>query len=195
MTTERQRLANRRNAQRSTGPKTKSGRKTAGQNALKHGLSSSVRTGADTEQIKQIKHLLQEEISSLESAENTALKIWEYEKTEEYMRALALREFAGPGLIDHGALEQAHQEAIQLAIISVLQERQLKRPGLSKAEKEQIKVLIQSLKFLTRVANRKERTTIDDAYREYQSSRRYFKRASNQLIKAVKAIEPDEAKC
>src|SRR5713226_4123212 len=40
MATERQRSANRRNAQRSTGPKTVEGKLAVGHNALKHGLLS-----------------------------------------------------------------------------------------------------------------------------------------------------------
>ena len=43
MTSERKRQANRANAQRSTGPKTASGKRRAAQNARRHGLSLSVR--------------------------------------------------------------------------------------------------------------------------------------------------------
>jgi len=41
MTTDRQREANRRNAQNSTGPRSRAGRAKASQNALKHGLTTS----------------------------------------------------------------------------------------------------------------------------------------------------------
>ena len=44
MATERQIKANRANAKRSTGPKTKQGRLMSSRNALRHGLASSVRS-------------------------------------------------------------------------------------------------------------------------------------------------------
>jgi len=47
MTTERQIAANRRNARKSTGPKSRSGKRRAAQNAWKHGLAASV-TSYDT---------------------------------------------------------------------------------------------------------------------------------------------------
>src|SRR5260370_15181392 len=40
MASEKQRVANRRNAQRSTGPKSAEGKQVVGRNALKHGLLS-----------------------------------------------------------------------------------------------------------------------------------------------------------
>ena len=51
MTTERQRAANRRNAERSTGPRTAAGKAAARLNALRHGLaaSPSLEPGANEE--------------------------------------------------------------------------------------------------------------------------------------------------
>jgi hypothetical protein len=51
MATERQIAANRRNARKSTGPRSAAGRKTSSQNALRHGLSSRTSSAdADFEQ-------------------------------------------------------------------------------------------------------------------------------------------------
>jgi hypothetical protein len=47
MATERQRAANRANAQRSTGPKSHAGKKRASQNAYRHGLSACILLGPD----------------------------------------------------------------------------------------------------------------------------------------------------
>ena len=47
MATERQITANRRNARRSTGPRSRAGRKRASRNSYRHGLSSSVATSAE----------------------------------------------------------------------------------------------------------------------------------------------------
>lgn len=45
MTTERQRTANRRNAARSTGPKTEAGKRSASSNSRSHGLTTAVEQG------------------------------------------------------------------------------------------------------------------------------------------------------
>lgn len=55
MTSERQHAANRRNALRSTGPRTVLGKATSRQNALRHGLSA--RLGTDSEEDEQIEAL------------------------------------------------------------------------------------------------------------------------------------------
>jgi hypothetical protein len=57
MTSDRQRAANRANAQRSTGPRSFSGKAIASQNALRHGLSS--RLGEDPEQDQREEALAQ----------------------------------------------------------------------------------------------------------------------------------------
>ena len=46
MTSERQRAANRANAQKSTGPKTRAGKRRASQNAYRHGLSGFIERDA-----------------------------------------------------------------------------------------------------------------------------------------------------
>ena len=55
MASERQRAANRRNAQRSTGPRTASGKAVSRRNALRHGLSA--RLGTDSGKEDQIEAL------------------------------------------------------------------------------------------------------------------------------------------
>src|SRR5438067_2042428 len=48
MTSERQRAANRANAQKSTGPKSRAGKRRASQNAYRHGLSGFIERDAGT---------------------------------------------------------------------------------------------------------------------------------------------------
>jgi hypothetical protein len=57
MTSEQKRAANRRNAQRSTGPRSVAGKKTSRQNALRHGLSA--RLGKNPEQDQCVEALAQ----------------------------------------------------------------------------------------------------------------------------------------
>jgi hypothetical protein len=58
MTSTRQILANRRNAQRSTGPRTVAGKKRSSGNAYKHGLSLALHT--DNATIDKIEHLIRQ---------------------------------------------------------------------------------------------------------------------------------------
>lgn len=57
MASERQILANRRNAQKSTGPTTALGKKRSSQNAYTHGLSLPVRNTGSQKQIEELLHL------------------------------------------------------------------------------------------------------------------------------------------
>ena len=54
MASERQIAANRRNAQKSTGPKSKSGKKLSSMNALRHGLSVPMSTEGSEAQLKKL---------------------------------------------------------------------------------------------------------------------------------------------
>jgi hypothetical protein len=58
MASERQTAANRRNAQRSTGPRSTAGKRRASQNSFRHGFSAKRRTSTETE--KQIEKLARE---------------------------------------------------------------------------------------------------------------------------------------
>lgn len=57
MASERRIAANRRNAQKSTGPKTALGKKRSSQNAYAHGLSLPVRNAGSQKQIEELAHL------------------------------------------------------------------------------------------------------------------------------------------
>lgn len=70
MATERQIAANRRNAQKSTGPKSTSGRKRSGKNAYRHGLSSRI-SSIDAE--KQIEFLARQIAGEANDAATTEL--------------------------------------------------------------------------------------------------------------------------
>jgi len=58
MTSERQIDANRRNAQKSTGPKTEAGKKQSSANAYRHGLTSCGRVAGTREEIEQLATLI-----------------------------------------------------------------------------------------------------------------------------------------
>ena len=58
MASKRQILANRRNAQKSTGPTTVSGKKRSSKNAYNHGLSLPIRKVASQKQLEELSRLV-----------------------------------------------------------------------------------------------------------------------------------------
>lgn len=84
MTSESQWIANRLNAQRSTGPRTTRGRKTSAQNAVTHGLSQPVST-LDP-QVHLIAETLGQELSA-ELAMRVAWQMIELERVERHLQA------------------------------------------------------------------------------------------------------------
>jgi hypothetical protein len=106
MTTKRQIAANRRNAQKSTGPRSAAGRKRSSQNALRHGLSSRI-SSIDFE--KQIENLARQIAGDAEDrttlahahvAAEAALELQQIRqlKAAMYERVKAYGDFDGPKL-------------------------------------------------------------------------------------------------
>src|SRR4051794_28839381 len=75
MATERQIAANRRNAQKSTGPRTAAGKRRAARNAYRHGLSIVTGSAADDEAVKSLALAIvagSSDLGHLESARSAA---------------------------------------------------------------------------------------------------------------------------
>ena len=136
----RKRAANRRNALKSTGPKTTSGRRLSSQNAVRHGLSvppSPQLVGPVQQQLVQ---LIVSDGFEYEIANDLAGKIIEYERNLLYLKEIYKndKELANAPGTEKGA--------------AIIQQKEIDR--------------------VSKVAN----------------SQRYFKRASNQLIKTLKRL-------
>jgi len=86
MTTPRQRAANRANALKSTGPKTRQGRVRASLNATKHGLTQPIDVSPWGHHVKTIAQLfIAEGLGQLEAYE-LAKRILEFERNLDYQR-------------------------------------------------------------------------------------------------------------
>lgn len=96
MATERQRRANRRNAQRSTGPRTPAGRAVSSRNATRHGVLSAqvvVADGESAEEFNALREGLQQEFTPEGVVEATlvdqlAILIWRNRRLAASERAL-----------------------------------------------------------------------------------------------------------
>lgn len=95
MTSPKQQAANRRNARRSTGPKSEVGRRIAAVNALKHGLSSPVDSTTWGSKVADVEVLLKSEgLGSAETRE-LARRLVDFERNVDYQRQRFLGELSG----------------------------------------------------------------------------------------------------
>lgn len=187
-TSERKRVANRQNAKRSTGPKSETGKRTSALNAIRHGLSSNPAVSVLSPEIFKLQELIQEEIDDPEGSRLIAQKILEYERTEVYQRQVALKEASGKdGYIDEAAVSEfAAQNTLEgfLGEDFAINFMDLLAMDGDRAGHNIHKRIT---KLLDRQALRHKRSIAAQAQRESIRLRRYYKRASNQLIKAIKA--------
>ncbi len=86
MTTPRQRAANRANALKSTGPKTRQGRVRASLNATKHGLTQPIDVSPRGHHLETIVQLLIAEGLGQHEADEIAKRILDFERNLDYQR-------------------------------------------------------------------------------------------------------------
>lgn len=192
MASPKQLAANRRNAQRSTGPKSEEGRRRSAVNALSHGLSSPHRPAEDVQAIEAVAHLIGEQCGDAGQAFELASKIIDYERNEARQREFLfdhLSDALGPPKppFEGCALEQAIREQVpEYRDLQDLLEDELSsgaRPN--KRELEEVSRLLLRLK---NDAMRQRELQPVKALKRWQGSFRYLRRASNQLVKSVRAV-------
>lgn len=179
--------ANRANAKRSTGPKTLQGKTTSSLNAIKHGLCKPVIFEAQSHSMIELVELLKDEITDQTFCEQIAIKIIELERTLNAQQAVAHRISQGQdGYRDEARIEKVRADAMFAGIIQGAADRELQDKFITRRKKEEMKLYKEIGKFFASVATRDalriERAAIEDA----AGLRRYYKRTTNQLIKAIK---------
>ena len=190
MTTSKQKSASQRNGRLSRGPKTDAGKRASSLNAIRHGLSSRTNLSALNPYLEAVEQLVAQEVADAEMAKTIASKILDYERTEAYQFQVAAKEVEGKdGFLNTEALKKQQVESMAAAMWRGQMVKDLERPGLTKHKKEELRVYRDALKFLTKMSVRQETIIVANAQQESVRLRRYYKRASNQLIKAIKAID------
>jgi hypothetical protein len=118
MASERQIAANRRNAQKSTGPKSKSGKKLSSMNALRHGLSVPMSTEGAEALLKKLMRQFalgasdEGNLALAERAAGAQLELARVRRVENEMIERALTVFAGDaGRCDPDPEEARHRIA------------------------------------------------------------------------------------
>lgn len=182
MTSLKQRAANRRNAQKSTGPRSDSGRSRAAVNALKHGLSSPVESTVWGTKMADLEALLQSEGLGVVQTRDLVRRLVEYERNADDQRRRFLAEELGEPreqVVPKGAKEDL-EVAGQIGLLRG--SKQTHRIGMDQSLAREMQ------KFLEQSANRQIREANRKMAREAKNADRYFRRAANQLIKQLKSL-------
>jgi hypothetical protein len=180
----RQNLTNRANAQRSTGPRTVAGQRRSAQNARAHGLSVPLDLHAMEAKVQQIARLIEAEGATDVQARELAVKIMDFERNERHERECYARDFLGMEVGWLGPDEKPRRERV---------ERQRHFRGrlanplytgmrrLSQDQRDQYNAVVRGMLFLVRLHARWDQHKV-------QIALRYYKRAGNQLTKALRAL-------
>lgn len=182
MTSLKQRAANRRNAQRSTGPRSDSGRGRSAVNAIKHGLTSPVEATVWGSKVSELELLLRSEGHNVAEARELARRLVEFERNVDYQRQRFPEGLTGEPRkqIVPDAAKKDIEVAGQIAFLRGSKQTHLL--GMDKPLARQMQ------KFFERVANRQIKQANRDAVKELKNADRYLRRAANQLIKQLKSL-------
>lgn len=187
LTSPQRRQANRRNALRSTGPKSAAGKKRSAANALNHGLSAPIDVPSSDPLLMALSKCIVQEGHEPLAARRLASKILDYERNLAFQRELFVQQFAlsstNSGL-ETGA-RSIFAEELDMMDACLGDRRIFKRPIIKK-----------DLNFVSHIKLKMHKLwSSEDAFeqmemaKEARTSVRYIKRASNQLIKSLKAVK------
>ena len=194
MTSPRKRLANRANASKSTGPKTEAGMRAASLNATTHGLSVATDPDSLDPTAERVAALIASGSIDQAMARDLAAKIVDYERCMEHQRALLAQESTPPmSQEQHG---QRHQSRLaqmfgkELSMIDdVLEEQEFLSGRVLKSDLNfRLRMKFKMDKLVAKVQAKSDRSSQQQAKRRESSAARHYKRATNQLIKGLKAF-------
>jgi hypothetical protein len=183
--------ANRRNALRSTGPKSAEGRMRSSNNSLDHGLSVPVALDFHDPLLESIVQMVAQEGLDLHTATELTLKIVEYERNLAYQLELFEQQsFIASHMQPSSRVEEERGvramfgTGIDMFDDYVDWERFNNRPISRKDQKIIVNSKLKMHNLWQRMHKRKQK----DKAKQAATSLRYLKRSSNQLIKALKAL-------
>lgn len=176
MASQRQRAANRANARKSTGPKSKRGKYRASLNATKHALTQPLDASPWGEHLQALADLLQVDGVDQASALELAAKILDYERNLAYQRKrfVEFKEAAPPGY---------ETPVGALADLYVAQE-------LDKASRSENPIFGEELdremaKYLRQIAKRDVTAARGRAEKVLRNADRHLRRSANQLTRRL----------
>jgi len=183
MTSIAQRRANRRNALKSTGPKTKTGKRRASLNAVSHGLSAPADPVWREGRVAAIEGALKGERLPDADVRRVAEAIFEFERNITHQREIFATRHAGDneGAGDSVVLENDAALSNEIDEMLMIDERH------GGADEDERSWLIEAQTFMRRQQRINHARAKRDAVEEIVWVDRYMRRAANQLVKALKA--------
>ena len=185
MTSALKRQANRRNALRSTGPRTPQGKGRSSGNALRHGLSAAHDTFFQDPVLGRLTHLIEQESIPAHHAKEIAARILAYEQNLDYQRELfqSVSPQAEPNLQQE--LLKLHGPELDI-LEDWLDWRRYEMGGVTKADLNKVAKMEQ---MLLRLTMRQVKRCGREQAQQAQRSIRYLKRAGSQLNKSLRLLK------
>lgn len=183
MTSIAQRRANRRNALKSTGPRTEPGKRRASLNAVSHGLSAPLDPSWREGKVSAIEVALQGEQLPDADARRVAEAIFEFERNITHQREVFAGRHAGD---DKGTGDSDSLEA-DAALPDEIDEMLMIDECHGGPDEDERAWLIEAQKFMKRQQRLNHARAKRNAVEEIVRADRYMRRAANQLVKALKA--------
>jgi hypothetical protein len=180
------RQANRRNALRSTGPKSQPGKSRSSKNARMHGLSVIAQIGISDPLLTQLTRMIAEDGVDDFLAQEIAKKIVSYERNQAYQRTLysQLQQPSRTETAVHEGMRKSFGAELDM-MADVLDDQRYLGGRIKKGD----------LNFVVNMQHRMLKLTLRQIKRQeaehakrVRNSVRYLKRSSNQLIKSLKGL-------
>ncbi len=199
-TTIQQRQANRRNALRSTGPKSPAGKRRSSRNARRHGLSDAGEAITLDPLLSHLSLLIEQDRIDPFMVQEIASKILSYERNQAYQRELFLQsqESSRSKAAVHQSMRNAFgPELDMMADVLDEQEHQPEQRHQGSHEgpkgrvnKSDLNVLLKIQRQMLSLVVKQAQQRDEEQAERLRQSVRYLKRSSNQLIKSLKRLGP-----
>ena len=192
MTSPKQKAANRLNAIKSTGPRTKEGTRQASLNAVKHRLSLPVSELNFSQEIADVAALVRDECTSDHQAKELAKRIIDYERNEQFLLDFNTDEA-------DAELKAWMHCAPRFELVQLVNVHENKMRAwctfTTQNKKPKGKERLEEINFLEgfmRLQDKALLGKITRAKKSQSAAIRYQKRAINQLIKAAYHVAKGE---
>ncbi len=180
------RQANRRNALRSTGPKSQPGKSRSSKNAQIHGLSVTSQIDLTDPILTQLTRVIAEDGVDNYLAQEIANRIVSYERNQAYQRTLfsQLQQPSRTETAVHEEMRNSFGKELDL-MADFLDEKRYLGTGIKKSD---LNFVINTQRKMLKLTLRQIKRHEAEHAKRVRNSVRYLKRSSNQLIKSLKGL-------
>ncbi len=181
------RQANRRNALKSTGPRSRRGKQSSSLNALRHGLSGGADLRLNDPDVSAVAELIELDGVEPQQATELAIKILDYVKNLAYQRQL-LDGYAPQSLPEpniQALLKASFGRVIEMLDDIAEEDFELK----GRYNLRDLKFVVMMKLKMTRMELRPYRHRQREHAKGVENSVRYLKRSGKQLIKSLRALK------